>query len=58
MERATEIVGGHSLDRGHPLERLWRDVRCHAFNPPQADHVIAGLAKTATEAARAEALAA
>lgn len=58
VERATEIVGGHSLDRGHPLERLWRDVRCHAFNPPQADHVIAGLAKTATEAARAEALAA
>lgn len=58
VELATEIVGGHSLDRGHPLERLWRDVRCHAFNPPQADSVIAGLAKTATEAARESAPAA
>lgn len=58
VELATEIVGGHSLDRGHPLERLWRDVRCNAFNPPQADGVIAGLAKTATEAVRREALAA
>ena len=53
VELATEIVGGHSLHRGHPLERLWRDVRCSAFNPPQADAVIAGLAKTATAALRA-----
>jgi len=53
VELATEIVGGHTLQRGHPLERLWRDVQCQAFNPPQADSVIAGLARSATSALRA-----
>lgn len=52
VELAREIVGGHSLSRQHPLERLWRDVHCHAFNPPQADTVIAGLARSATAALR------
>jgi alkylation response protein AidB-like acyl-CoA dehydrogenase len=54
VELAVEIVGGHSLDRGHPLERLWRDVRCHAFNPPHADTVVGGLAKAAIAALRAD----
>lgn len=51
---ANELVGGHSLSRRHPLERLWRDVNCHAFNPPQADHVMAGLARDAIAGLRAE----
>lgn len=50
---AGEIVGGHSLQRHQPIERLLRDVQCHRFNPPQADTVVAGLARDATRAWRA-----
>lgn len=50
---AAEIVGGHSLQRNQPIERLLRDVQCQRFNPPQADTVVAGLARDATRTWRA-----
>lgn len=52
VELACEIVGGHSLSRRLPLERLLRDVRCQAFNPPQADAVLGQLARGAIQAWR------
>lgn len=53
VELACEIVGGHSLSRRLPLERLLRDVQCLRYNPPQADTVVDGLARSATTAWRA-----
>ena len=55
---ACEIVGGHSISRQRPLERLQRDVMCSAFNPPQADAVQAQLARAATTGWRARTAAA
>lgn len=48
VELAVAIVGGHALSRGLPLERYFRDVQCGPHNPPQADAVLAQLAKDAT----------
>ncbi|TQR18559.1 hypothetical protein FG383_01545 [Psychrobacillus soli] len=38
------IVGGRSFTKGNKLERLFRDVQCAAFNPPQDDLIIEQLA--------------
>ena len=50
VQLAVEIVGGQALSRQHPLERMLRDVQCHRFNPPQADAVLSGLARSLTAA--------
>ena len=47
VDRAMQLVGGHSLSHDLPLERYFRDVRCGLFNPPQEDMVIAKLAQAA-----------
>lgn len=44
---AMKIVGGRSLSRGQKLERLFRDVQCGLFNPPQDDVIIEQLASSA-----------
>ncbi|MEH6943077.1 acyl-CoA dehydrogenase family protein [Bacillus sp. JJ722] len=44
---AMKIVGGRSLSRGQKLERLFRDVQCGLFNPPQEDIIIEQLASSA-----------
>jgi len=49
VDLAMKIVGGHSLSRDLPLERLLRDVRCGLFNPPQDDMVLSRLAQEATK---------
>lgn len=53
VELAMGIVGGHALSRDLPLERYFRDVQCGPHNPPQADAVLAQLAKEATASHRA-----
>lgn len=55
VETAMKIVGGRSLSRGNKLERLFRDVQCGAFNPPQDDMVIEQLAKSVLETEKAAA---
>ncbi|WDM26286.1 acyl-CoA dehydrogenase family protein [Paenibacillus mucilaginosus] len=47
VDLAMRIVGGASLSRRCPLERLYRDVRAGLHNPPMDDIVIAGLAARA-----------
>ncbi|MBB3211628.1 alkylation response protein AidB-like acyl-CoA dehydrogenase [Herbaspirillum sp. Sphag1AN] len=47
VDLAMKIVGGHSLSRELPLERLLRDVRCGLFNPPHDDMVLSRLAQDA-----------
>jgi alkylation response protein AidB-like acyl-CoA dehydrogenase len=47
LDRAMQLVGGHSLSQDLPLERYFRDVRCGLFNPPQDDMVISKLAQAA-----------
>lgn len=37
VDLAMRIVGGHSLSRGNPLERYYRDVRAGLHNPPSDD---------------------
>ncbi|WP_042349241.1 acyl-CoA dehydrogenase family protein [Bacillus massiliigorillae] len=44
---AMKIVGGRSLSRGQKLERLFRDVQCGLFNPPQDDLIMEQLASSA-----------
>ncbi|SES09971.1 acyl-CoA dehydrogenase family protein [Psychrobacillus sp. OK032] len=44
VAKAMRIVGGRSIAKGNKLERLFRDVQCAAFNPPQDDLVIEQLA--------------
>lgn len=56
VDLAMKIVGGHSLSRDLPLERLLRDVRCGLFNPPQDDMVLARLAQEATSGIKKELL--
>jgi len=53
VELAVSIVGGHALSRSLPLERYFRDVQCGPHNPPQADAVLAQLARDATTRYRA-----
>ncbi len=52
VDLAREIVGGLSLSRQLPLERLLRGVRYQAFSPPQGDTVVVQLARSATSAWR------
>ncbi|MCZ8518463.1 MULTISPECIES: acyl-CoA dehydrogenase family protein [Paenibacillus] len=44
VDLAMRIVGGASLSRSCPLERLYRDVRAGLHNPPMEDAVIEDLA--------------
>lgn len=47
VDKAMRIVGGASLFRTMPLERMYRDVRAGLHNPPMDDAVIRDLAQTA-----------
>ncbi|MFD0618709.1 acyl-CoA dehydrogenase family protein [Paenibacillus sp. GCM10027629] len=47
VDLAMRIVGGSSLSRSLPLERMYRDVRAGLHNPPMDDTVIAMLAQRA-----------
>jgi len=49
VDLAMRIVGGASLSRSLPLERMYRDVRAGLHNPPMDDAVIRGLARRALE---------
>ncbi|PTQ52759.1 MAG: Butyryl-CoA dehydrogenase [Hydrogenibacillus schlegelii] len=49
VDRAMRIVGGQSLSRALPLERLYRDVRAGLHNPPMDDAVLEMLAAQALE---------
>ncbi|ULL15867.1 acyl-CoA dehydrogenase [Paenibacillus sp. H1-7] len=40
VDKAMRIVGGASLSRALPLERMYRDVRAGLHNPPMDDVVI------------------
>jgi len=44
VDKAMRIVGGASLSRSLPLERMYRDVRAGLHNPPMDDNVIRNLA--------------
>ncbi|TDF97098.1 acyl-CoA dehydrogenase family protein [Paenibacillus piri] len=44
VDQAMRIVGGASLSRTLPLERMYRDVRAGLHNPPMDDAVLRGLA--------------
>lgn len=50
VDQAMRIVGGSSLYRSQPLERLYRDVRAGLHNPPMDDVVIRNLAQEALSA--------
>ncbi len=47
VDMAMRIVGGSSLSRSMPLERLYRDVRAGLHNPPMDDSVLRNLAQRA-----------
>lgn len=47
VDAAMRIVGGASLSRSLPLERMYRDVRAGLHNPPMDDAVIRNLARSA-----------
>jgi len=47
VDQAMRIVGGLSLSRAFPLERMYRDVRAGLHNPPMDDIVITNLANRA-----------
>ncbi|GAE07699.1 acyl-CoA dehydrogenase, short-chain specific [Paenibacillus sp. JCM 10914] len=47
VDRAMRIVGGLSLSRALPLERMYRDVRAGLHNPPMDDIVLMNLADRA-----------
>ncbi|KOR76916.1 acyl-CoA dehydrogenase family protein [Paenibacillus solani] len=47
VDRAMRIVGGLSLSRTLPLERMYRDVRAGLHNPPMDDIVLTNLAHRA-----------
>lgn len=44
VDAAMRIVGGSSLSRRYPLERMYRDVRAGLHNPPMDDVVTTNLA--------------
>lgn len=44
VDKAMRIVGGASLSRSLPLERMYRDVRAGLHNPPMDENVIRNLA--------------
>jgi len=47
VDLAMRIVGGASLSRDMPLERMYRDVRAGLHNPPMDDTVLRNLAHAA-----------
>jgi alkylation response protein AidB-like acyl-CoA dehydrogenase len=47
VDLAMRIVGGASLSRKLPLERMYRDVRAGLHNPPMDDITLNGLAQRA-----------
>ncbi len=47
IDQAMRIVGGPSLFKSMPLERMYRDVRAGLHNPPMDDSVLKGLADAA-----------
>ncbi|MEK8127969.1 acyl-CoA dehydrogenase family protein [Paenibacillus filicis] len=47
VDQAMRIVGGLSLSRSLPLERMYRDVRAGLHNPPMDDIVLTNLANRA-----------
>lgn len=49
VDLAMRIVGGSSLSRSLPLERMYRDVRAGLHNPPMDDSVMAMLAHRAIQ---------
>lgn len=49
VDQAMRIVGGLSLSRNLPLERMYRDVRAGLHNPPMDDMVLMNLANRAIE---------
>ncbi|CAM4180696.1 acyl-CoA dehydrogenase family protein [Lederbergia lenta] len=49
VDMAMRIVGGGSLSKTFPLERMYRDVRAGLHNPPMDDAVVNGLAKAAID---------
>jgi alkylation response protein AidB-like acyl-CoA dehydrogenase len=49
VDKAMRVVGGASLYRTNPLERMFRDVRAGLHNPPMDDSVIRNLALSALD---------
>lgn len=47
VDKAMRVVGGASLSRSLPLERMYRDVRAGLHNPPMEENVIRNLAMRA-----------
>jgi alkylation response protein AidB-like acyl-CoA dehydrogenase len=45
--RAVQIVGGRSVHRRYPLERLFRDVRTATLMPPSSDRALELIGKAA-----------
>jgi alkylation response protein AidB-like acyl-CoA dehydrogenase len=46
-DRAMRIVGGAGLDRSHPVQRYFRDVRAGLHHPPMDDVALGTLARAA-----------
>ncbi|MDQ4077635.1 MAG: acyl-CoA dehydrogenase, partial [Chloroflexota bacterium] len=42
---ALRVVGGQSMARSFPLERLFRDVRAGLFHPPTEEAAYIGIGK-------------
>ncbi|RXZ82539.1 acyl-CoA dehydrogenase [Paenibacillaceae bacterium] len=55
VDQAMRIVGGLSLSRAYPLERMYRDVRAGLHNPPMDDIALQNLANRAIDEAKARA---
>lgn len=51
---ALRVVGGQSMSRGLPLERLFRDVRAGLFHPPTEDLAYANLGRRLVQRAAPE----
>lgn len=49
VDKAMRIVGGPSLFKAMPLERMYRDVRAGLHNPPMDDSVLKGLTDAAIQ---------
>lgn len=47
VDKALRITGAHGLSLGHPLQRLYRDVRFGLSNPPMDDVTLRLLAQNA-----------
>ncbi len=49
VDEAMRVVGGVSLQRRHPIERYYRDVRAGLHNPPLEDRALEQLARRALD---------